>query len=156
ADFKAGSEPARLNMVDVVEIEPADGERFQVIDGGGFLDFLAERCVVGSKNPRDERCEAAGIFLDPPDAIEVIDAMAKLFAVAEHHGGGGAQAELVRGAMHHLPIITGAFEARDLATNFVIENFRTTARDGSEAGIHQAANGVFDGEFADFGDAENF
>src|ERR1041385_6906213 len=43
ADLDAGRQPAGLNVVDVVEIEPADGQRFQIINGGGFLNFFAER-----------------------------------------------------------------------------------------------------------------
>src|SRR5689334_12994141 len=46
ADLDAGSEPAGLNVVNVVEIEAADGQRFQVIHGGGFLNFFAERRIV--------------------------------------------------------------------------------------------------------------
>ena len=34
------------------------------------------------------------------DLLEVVHALLEGFAHAEHHGGGGAHAELVRGAMH--------------------------------------------------------
>src|SRR6267378_8477444 len=37
ADFDSGREPARLDMVDIVEVQAADGKRFQIIDRGGFL-----------------------------------------------------------------------------------------------------------------------
>src|SRR5580700_8081302 len=99
-------------MVDVVQIEAADGKSLQVIDCGGLLLLLAERGVFRGEDPRDERSKAAGIFLDAANAVEMIDAMAQLFAATEHHGGGGAQAELVRGAMNSFPIVAGAFEAR--------------------------------------------
>src|SRR5439155_12254552 len=102
------------DVIDVVEIEAADGERFQIIDGGGFLNLFTERRVVGRENPRDECGEAAGVFLNAAYALEMIDAMAQLFTATEHHGGGGAQTEFVRGAMHIFPIVAGAFEARDL------------------------------------------
>ncbi len=86
----------------------------------------------------------------------MIDAMPQLLATAEHHGGGGAQAELVRGAVHVFPIVAGAFEARDFGPDFVIENFRAATGDGLQAGVHQASNGVFDAELAYFRDAKNF
>ncbi len=60
----------------------------------------------------------------------MIDAVTQLFAAAEHHGGGGAQTEFVRGAVHIFPIVAGAFEARDSGADFVIENFRAAARNG--------------------------
>jgi hypothetical protein len=156
ADFYSGSEPAGLNVIDVVEIEAADGERFQIIDSGSFLNFFSEWRVVGRENPRNESGEAAGVFLNAANALEVIDAVAQLFAAAEHHGGSSTQAELVRGAMHIFPIIAGAFEARDLGADFIIKNFCAAAGDRLQAGVHQSANGVFDAQFADFSDAKNF
>jgi hypothetical protein len=156
ADLDAGSEPAGLDVINIVEIQTADGERFQVIDRCGFLNFLAERRIVRSENPWNECGEAAGVFLNAVNTLEMIDAMAQLFAAAEHHGGGGAQAQFVRGAVHIFPIVAGAFEARDFGADFVIENFGAATGNRLQSGVHQAANGVFDGEFADFRDAENF
>ena len=86
-DFDAGREPARLNVIDVVEIEAADGERFQIIDGGCFLDFFSEGGVVGGENPRDERGESAGVFLNAANAVEVIYAMLQFFAAAARAAG---------------------------------------------------------------------
>src|SRR6266436_2146663 len=42
ADFNSGREPARLDVVDVVEIQAADGQRFQVVDRSGFLHFFSK------------------------------------------------------------------------------------------------------------------
>ena len=156
ADFYSGSELAGLNVIDVVEIEAADGERFQIIDSGSFLDFFSEWRVVGRENPRDECREAAGIFLNAANALEMIDAVAQLFAATEHHGGSGTQPKFVRGAVHIFPIVAGAFEARDFGADFIIENFRAAAGDRLQTSVHQSANGVFDAEFADLRDAENF
>src|ERR1019366_9960013 len=36
ADLDSLREPARLDVIDVVEIEPADGERLQIVDSGGL------------------------------------------------------------------------------------------------------------------------
>src|SRR5262249_42065953 len=151
--FDTGGEPAGLDVIDVVEVEAADRESLQIVDGGSFLNFLAPRIIFGSEYPRNKSGEAAGIFLHAANALEVIYAMAEFFAAAEHHGRGGAQAELVRGAVHALPIVASAFEARDLRANFVVENFRAAAGNGLQARVHQAANRVFDSEGTDFGDA---
>src|SRR5689334_19572173 len=156
ADFDSGREPARLDVVDVVEIQPADRQRLQVIDRRGFLDFLTQRGIFRRENPRDERGEASGIFLDAPDTLEVIHAVAQLFAATEHHRGRGAQAQLVRDAVHVFPVVAAALEPRDLAANFVVQDFRAASGNRGEARIHQPPNGVFDGQVADFRDAQNF
>src|SRR5580704_2166796 len=70
ADFDSRRQPARLNVIDVVEIKAADGERFQIIDGGCFLHFFSESGVVGGKNPGDEGGESAGVFLNSANAVE--------------------------------------------------------------------------------------
>src|SRR6266481_5726127 len=58
ANLDTRREPTRLNVIDVVEIQAADRERLQIIDGGGLLNFLAERGIFRSENPGDERGEA--------------------------------------------------------------------------------------------------
>ena len=79
-------------MIDVVQIHAADGERLQVVDCGGFLHFFAERRVIRREHPRDECREAAGVFLNLAQALQMIHAVAMLFAAAEHHCGRGAHA----------------------------------------------------------------
>ena len=55
------------------------------------------------KAPGDEGGESAGFFLKVADDFEVVDALVEGFADAEHHGGGGAHAELMSGAMDAAP-----------------------------------------------------
>ena len=93
ADFDSRRQPARLNVVDVVEIEPADRQRFQIIHRRGFRNFLSERRIFRRENPRDERRKAARLFLQSPNALEMIDAMVIILAAAEHHRRRRAQAE---------------------------------------------------------------
>src|SRR5205085_6766292 len=64
ADFYSRGEPARLDVINVVEIQPADRERFQIIDSRGLLHFFAERGIFRGEHPRDKRGEPAGIFLN--------------------------------------------------------------------------------------------
>src|SRR5436309_6626268 len=76
ANLDSRGEPARLDVIDVVEIESADGQRFQIIDRRRLLHFFAERGILGGKHPGDKRGKPAGVFLDAPDARGVIDAVA--------------------------------------------------------------------------------
>src|SRR3954454_6570382 len=47
--------PAGLHVLEVVEIDPADGERLQVLDRRSlFLDEAAEGRVLALKSPRDK------------------------------------------------------------------------------------------------------
>src|SRR5882762_700062 len=89
ANFDSGSEPTGLDVIDVVEIEAADRERFQIVDRGGFLHFFAEGGIFRGEHPGDKGGEASGIFLNAANAVKVVDAVAEFFAAAEHHGGGG-------------------------------------------------------------------
>ncbi len=82
----------------------------------------------------------------------MIHALLEGFAAAEHHGGGGAHAERVRGAMHVDPILRAALQAADAMAHGVVQNFGAAAGDGIEAGIAQARDGVAQAEAADFGD----
>jgi hypothetical protein len=78
----------------------------------------------------------------------------EFFAAAEHHGGGGAQTEFMSDAVHEFPFIAGALEARDLAANFVVENFRAAAGNRMRpASIRRES--CRHAELADFRDAEN-
>ncbi len=156
ANFDSGREPAGLDVIHVIEVQAADGQRFQVIHGGGFLDFFSERGILRGKHPGDEGRESAGIFLNTAQPFEMVDAVAQFFAAAEHHGGGGAQSEGVGDAVHFFPVVAGAFQARDLGANFVVENFGAAAGDGLQAGVHQALDGFADAKFADFRDAQDF
>src|SRR5262249_50476861 len=54
AYFDSGCEPARLNVINVVEIEAADGERFQIIDGGGLFDLFAPSGIFRREDPRNK------------------------------------------------------------------------------------------------------
>src|SRR5262249_8031772 len=130
ADFDSRREPAGLDVVNVVEIQSADGERFQVVDSRGLLHFSTKGGVVRGEHPRDKRGEAAGVFLNAADALEVIHAVTQFFSTAEHHGGRGAQSERVGDAMDFFPFLAGAFEAGDACAPFVVEDFRAAAGNG--------------------------
>ena len=94
--------------------------------------------------PGDEGGEASGFFLQIVELLEVVDAVFVVLADAEHHGRGGAHADLVGGAVDVDPVVGEALEAGDFVADFVVENFCAAAGDGIESGIAQAENRVAD------------
>ncbi len=145
--------PGGLHVFDVIEVDARDRQRLQVFDGGSFLfDKAAERGVLALEGPRDKGGEAAGFLLQVADQFQVIHPLLQGFAAAEHHGGGGAHAELMGGAVYVDPILHPAFQAADPLTDGIVQDFGAAAGDGIEAGIHQAAYGVTQAEAADLGD----
>ena len=123
----------------------------------GFVPAAAaERGVLGLEAPGDEGRESAGLFLQAAHDFKVVDALVEGLAHAEHHGGRGAHAELMRGAMHADPVFGAALEARDAMAHLVVENLRAAAGDGIEARIAQAGDGVAQVEVGVLGDGQDF
>ena len=144
ADFQTLRHPARLHVHEVVERYSREIAR-----------TFRYSTAVASSQSRPPSAVFCGWKLQGMNAVkppvsscnsrtllEVIDAMLECLAHAEHHGGGGAHAQLVRGAMHVDPVFGQALQAGDLVADFVVENFRAAAGNGIEPGIAQAANGV--------------
>ena len=77
------------------------------------------------------------------------------FADSEHHGGGSAHAELMRGAMHQQPVFGETLQARDAVANLVVENFRAATGDGIKSGIAEPNNRVAYAERTVFGNRQN-
>ena len=93
ADFDSGREPARLNVVDVVEIQPANRERLQIIKSRRLGNFLSQRSIFRRENPGNERGEPARILLNPAQQLEMVHAVPRFLAAAEHHGRGRAHSQ---------------------------------------------------------------
>ena len=143
-------------MLDIVEVDAGDGQVLQILDGGGFfVHEAAERGVLALESPGDEGREAARVFLDLAHDLEVIHALLQRLAAAEHHGGGGAHTEGVRGAMHVDPFRGRALEPADAVADAVVQDLRAAAGDGVETRVAQAGNGVAQAQPADFGDVGN-
>ena len=70
-------------------------------------------CVARLERPADERREAAGLVLQLPQALEVLDALGAGLDVAEHHRAGRPAAELVPDAMDFEPFVGQALVDRD-------------------------------------------
>ena len=76
ADFVAGGQPRGLHVLDVIQVDAGDGQGLEVIHRRHFfLNEVAERGVGALKEPGNESGEAAGLFLQLADALEMVDPM---------------------------------------------------------------------------------
>ena len=100
--------PRGLQVVEVVEDEPCDGERAQIVHSRRFerdAVLQGKLGVIGLKAPGDERGEAAGLVLQLAQAQQVLQAFFERFDGAIHHRGGRAKARMVRLAHHTQPLV---------------------------------------------------
>ena len=66
ADLDPRCQPARLDVIDVVQIQPAHRQCLQIIHCGSFLNFLSPRRIFRRKNPGDKCRKSASFFLNLP------------------------------------------------------------------------------------------
>src|SRR6185437_2550007 len=155
-NFQALGYPTGLDIFEVVEEYPRDGQGLEVLDRGGFVPFSsAKGGVFGLKRPRNKGSEAAGFLLQIVDALEVVHAMVEVFTNSEHHRGSSAHAQLVRGAMNIEPVFGQALQARDAIADLIVENLRASAGNRIQPGIAKSCNGVANAEATVFGNCNN-
>lgn len=107
------------------------------------------------KAPGDESGKAAGFFLEAADVFQVVDPVIDGFSGAEHHGGGGADAELVGCAVDIQPFFGIAFEAGDSVADFVVKDLCTGTGDRLETGVAKPGECVANGDAGDGSDVED-
>ncbi len=139
-DLEALGGAAGLDVGDVVEQHAGDGEGAEVLDGGGGLPVDGNDVAgvgVGMEGDGGEGGEAAGLLLEGADGLEVIDALGDGLGEAEDHGGGGAEADLVGGAVGLDPVDLGGRLGGDEGV---------VAGEGVEAGGVEAGEDLARGE----------
>ena len=92
---------------------------------------------VGMEGDGGEGNEAAGLLLERANSVEVVDALGEGLAEAEDHGGGGAEAELVGGAVGFEPVVLLGHVGGDESV---------VAGEGVEAGAVEAGEGAAQAE----------
>ena len=90
---------------------------------------------LGLERPADERREAAGLVLQLPQAVEVLDALGERLDVAEHHRAGRAAAELVPDAVHFEPFVGQHLFVGDRLADAIDEDLAAAARQAAHAGV---------------------
>ena len=58
--------------------------------------------------------------------------------------------------MDLFPLVAGTLQSRDTCAHFVVENFRSAARDGLQSRLHQTLNRFSYANLGNFRDAQNF
>ena len=119
-NLEALRRPGALQILDVVEVEAADGEGLEVLYGGWLGDVQWDISRLMSE--RGEGREASGLLLQVAEDFEVVDALRHGFTDPEDHGRGGAEAKLVGRAMDADPIGGGTFIGGGLAANLIVQN----------------------------------
>ena len=86
--------PVGFDVVEVVQEDAADGVLAEVFDHGG-LRQVTQFVVLVAELQGNEGLEAAGLVLQLPQFVQVVDPMAVLLDVAVEHGCVGAHTEPV-------------------------------------------------------------
>jgi len=124
---------ARLDVVEVVEDDPAQGLDAQVDRGGGLLRVeVLLRDAVGLRVPRGEGREAAGPVLQVPQSDQVLDALRGRLDVAEHHGARRPEACLVHALVHLQPAIRRGLLGGDDLAHALDQHLGARAGDAAE------------------------
>ena len=101
--------------------------------------MAAQAIAIRHEGQGYELREPAGAPLEGADTVEVPDQVFPHFPVAEEHGGGRAESGLVGCFNDSLPLGSPELVGRKLIAHGVIEDFGGRSRNGSQAGIAQAA-----------------
>ena len=135
-DLAALRDPRRLQVVEVVEHEPRDRERAQVVDAGRF--DAAELGVLRLIAPGDERGEAAGLVLQIAQPEQVLEPLLHRLDRAVHHRRRRAQAGAMRVAHDVEPLVGRRLvvAVEDLA-DAIDEDLGAAARNAVETGRDQ-------------------
>ena len=147
----AEHDPVGLDVVEVVEHEPADRHRPQA-QRRRRLGEVGQPRVVGMEGERNESLEAAGLVLEFAEPQEVISAMEGVFDVAVEHGGVAPQAEFVGRAVDRKPLLRVGLVFADLVTNLGMKDFGAAAGEAAEARLFQFYEDVTDRPLRELGE----
>src|ERR1035441_9821623 len=79
--------------------------------------------------------DPAGLLLEIAHQLQMVHALIQGFPAAEHHGGGGAHAQMVGRAVNVQPFLGAALETADAGGHAVDQDFGAAAGNGIQAGI---------------------
>ena len=152
-------DPVRLDVLEVVEEEPADGEVLQVVDArrrrAGAPELRAELVVVGMVRERDVGEESARLVLQVAQHAEMVDAVLDRLDVAVEHRAVGADAELVRDAVDVDPLAAGELLLGDRRAHAGAEHLGAAAGHRVEPRLAQRDEHVAHGHLLDARDVRD-
>jgi len=136
--------PVSGEMIDVIEINAADGKIAKLLKCRGRLDVCEHR-GLRFEGERDKSGETAGLILQLAQLAEVIDALSESFDMSVEHSASAAATHGVPGAMDIEPFRGSLLAATNFISHRGIENFRAAAGHRSKAGVAQKLKCVTNG-----------
>ena len=126
-------DPVGLDVRNVVEEEPRDGDHLQVVRAGRVAPAAAlEDGVLGMEGERHEREEAARLVLERAQPEQVVDALLVRLHVPVEHRAVRRDAERVGVAMDVEPLVGVLLAGRDEPPHSVGEDLGAAARQRPE------------------------
>src|SRR6266568_7827514 len=120
--------PIRREMVDVIEINAADGQIAELLKRRRRF-HVREDSRLRFESKRDEPGKTAGFILQLTELAQMIDAVSKGFDMSVKHGARAAAAHSMPGSVDVEPFLGCFFPPANLVTHNRIENFRAAACD---------------------------
>ena len=151
ADVAALRHPARLDVGEVVEVEPGHRLGLEILKRTGRQDVV-HRGVVGLERPADEGGEAAGLVLELPQPVEVLDPLGERLNVAVHHRGGAPAAELMPLTVNFEPVVSHHLAPGDRPPHPIDEDLATTPRQRAQAGPGEPLEHLGQGSLRNLGE----
>jgi hypothetical protein len=148
-------DPGRLQVVEVVEDQPRDRQRAQVIDTGRFA--TTELGVLRLIAPRNERREPPGLVLHVTQAEQVLQPFVRRFHRSVHHRRRRPQPGAVCVSHDVEPFVRArlAVAVQDLA-DAIDEDLGAAAGDAIEAHFNEPIDDLGDGEPRQSGQMDDF
>ena len=123
---------------------------------GARKSLMEEDRVLMHESQRNKLGEAAGLALNLPQHMKLIDPVLGSFDVAIHQRGGAANATSVRGADDFLPLRGRKLVARKDVADFVVENLCGGAGERVEAVVTQHVQIVSQRHAGEFNAIDDF
>src|ERR1700693_2764063 len=132
-------DPMGLDVLEVVEEEPADGEIAEVIEAGRRRSLSTELdsklVVVGVISERNVGEEAVGFVLEIAKHREMLDAVLNGLDVSVKHRAVRSNPKAVRGAMDIDPVLGRELLVGDRHAHALAEDFGSAAGQGVQSGV---------------------
>ena len=131
-EFHPHANPVRGDVVEVVEVQPRDGERAQHVETGRrVLD--RDLVVVRLIRQRNEAGKTTGFILQLPKLPHMVDTIQKRLEVAKQHRASAPAAECMPRAMHVEVLFSRLLAACDPVAHPFAENLRASSGQRVEA-----------------------
>src|SRR6266511_2247396 len=140
---QAKTDPVSRQMVDIIQVNAANGEVAKLLKRGDAFD-VGENRSLRLEGKRHKAGKATCLVLQLAELAQMIDAMSRRLDVSVEHGTSAAATHFVPGAMDIAPFSSGFFPTANCVANGRIENPRDTASNRTETGIAQSFEGVTD------------